>query len=124
MSDDLDFTADKADQYLKFDTGITYTLTFLERLPDHEEFKLGKGKKAVPAPVYLVKNAAGKNLRVSITSAQLAASLANAEKALGRLLGLTLKITPEGDGTDRAYRVRGVPTEAGTIQKGIGGFDA
>ena len=119
MADELDFTAPKAEQYLKLDTGISYTLTFDERLEDHEEFKLGKGKKAVSAPVYRVKNAAGKTFRLSITSSQLSESLANAERALGRLIGATLKITPEGDGTDRAYRVRAIATD-GTIQKGIG----
>jgi len=120
MAEELDFTAEKAEQYLKLEDGLTYVLRFDERLEDHEEFKLGKGKKAVPAPVYRVTDAKGKSYRLSITSSQLAASLANAEKALGRLVGATLKIKPEGDGTERAYRVHGVADANGTVQKGLG----
>lgn len=115
MTDELDFTAERGDMYLKLEDGISYYLTFAEKLPDHEDFMLGKGKKAVPAPVFRVVDRAGKGWRLSITSTQLWASLEKAAAHYGgSFMNRRLKITPEGDGKDRAYIVRGVTEPTGT----------
>ncbi|HWH08284.1 MAG TPA: hypothetical protein VNX21_03725 [Candidatus Thermoplasmatota archaeon] len=114
MSDEIDFTAERGDQYLKLEEGVTYYLTFVERLEDHEEFKLGKGKNAKPAPVYRAQQRDGKFVRLSVTSTQLAASLDKAAAHFGgSFLGRRLKITPEGDGTERLYKVRAVAEPKG-----------
>lgn len=97
--------------YFKFDReGIWYAVRFVREIGDHAEFKLGKGKNAVPAKVWLVEHM-GKDYQLSITSTRLADALAKAiEKTPGAKsyadLHPKLEVKADGRDTERNYQTR------------------
>lgn len=116
--EEIDVTAKPKDRYLSFDEGVNYYITLTERLEDHEEYKLGKGKKARPAPVFRTLSRDGKSNILSVTSTQLWESLEAVEKIAGSMLHQKLKVTANGQGKEREYSVKLLKDTASTGEDG------
>lgn len=105
----VDFEAPQEVQYWKPDVGFGHNITVVDRLPDHEDHWLDE-KKGQKAHVYLIRDSKGKEWKWTVSSKQLHKTLLQVEAHFGTYIGIPLKVTPDGDKTDRKYRIS-VPDE-------------
>lgn len=101
------FEPEKKLQYMTFEADRSVRVKFLELLPTpHEDFTLGKGKKAKPAQIYKVRNLdADEDQHLTITSTYLREALDMVEKAHGTIFGIPMEIFAIGKDKQRRYAI-------------------